>query len=318
MESYITKRKPQTIDNVFTALFEAKQKNNVTAPADNPLRPATQAALLAMFTDFNDAYNVRILARQAYRAKTNAKNVVMTNLRMNVSHFFQNLNNAIKRKVATFTPDVRTYYNLEENQTALPDLVKETDVQTWAYRIVTGDANRVAGTGGPALAFPSAAEVEAILLDVNTKVGEQSVAYSAYNNSQEALQALKTDALAVINLVWADVESTLVNDPDAGSRRAKAAQWGVVYVTVNNNSVAVKVTVTDDATGQPIENAEIFFEAADLEIFTNESGLAEGGTNYVGADVMRVEKAGYVIVNMPVTFTGSGEFVIGVALVSEV
>ena len=138
----------------------------------------------------------------------------------------------------------------------------------------------------------------------------------AYNTAQEELKTMMGFADVLVREMWAEIESAFAGDPDAGSRRSKAEQWGVVYVTIGPKKNKVQVTVLDSVTNEPIQDANIDFTLAGLEITTESNGVAVGYEDYVGEDTMTVTHLDYVTQVIPVTLLEDEGFSITVLLVA--
>lgn len=291
----------------------AKNKMDNTPASGNVFRGVTVVKLNDAFTDFGLKRQARMDAKVAYNGNTPVKNAAISKLRMFNSHFIQALNNAIDR--GEILPNSRGHYNIDENDGAVPNMVKEQDVMTWAQNIVNGEAARVA-LGGVPLTQPSAAEIQALRNDAQLKLNTQSTRYEAYNLAQEELKALMAQADVLVREMWAEIESAFAGDLDAGSRRTKAEQWGVVYVTIGAKKNKVQVTVLDSLTNEPIENAIVDFNLAGLEMTTASNGVAEGFEDYVGEDTLTVSHLDYVTQVIPVTLLEDEGFSITVLLVA--
>ena len=111
----------------------------------------------------------------------------------------------------------------------VPATHSEAELSRWAENLITGDAMRIA-QGGVAMAMPSVAQVQAAYTHYLADKADQSAKKEAYDLAQEALTALMPQARQIVKDIWNDVENTYRNDDDE-SRRRKAAEYGVVYVS---------------------------------------------------------------------------------------
>jgi len=304
---------PRSVESIWKAISMAKNKKDSMLPGNLVFRPATALKVDEAFIVFGAARQARLAAKFAYTTNTPVKNAAVNKLRSYCSLFIQHLNDGIVQEITT--PQDRVLYNIDENDGAVPNMVKEQSVMTWALNIKNGEAARVA-LGGTPLTQPSAAEIEVLRLDALAKLNTQSQRYEAYNAAQEELKALVADADVLVREMWAEIESAFAGDPDAGSRRSKAEQWGVVYVTIGPKKNKVQVTVLDSVTNEPIENANIDFALAGLELTTASNGVAEGFEDYVGEDTLTVSHLDYVMQVIPVTLLEDEGFSITVLLVA--
>ena len=310
--STTSRQLPRSVESIWKAIEMAKNKMDNTPAANNVFRGVTVVKLNDAFTDFGFKRQARMDAKVAYNGNTPVKNAAIAKLRMFNSHFIQALNNAIDR--GEITPNSRGHYNIDENDGAVPNMVKEQDVMTWASNIINGEAARVA-LGGTPLSQPSAAEISALRGDAQMKLNTQSTRYEAYNRAQEELKTLMGAADVLVREMWAEIESAFAGDPDAGSRRTKAEQWGVVYVTIGPKKNKVQVTVLDSVTNEPIQDANVEFALAGFEMTTGANGVVVGFEDYVGEDTLTVSHLDYVTQVIPVTLLEDEGFSITVLLV---
>lgn len=239
----LIKRLPRSVNEYYTCLTEAKEKKDTLGLGQNVLRAATALSLDNIVELFIEARQLRMLAKQKYSAATKDVQKGVAKLRMFNRHFLQHLFNAIERQeVGKYD---KAFYNIDEGRVALPLLRKMSKVVGTAMDIVKGETARVAAGGEPMLQ-PSAAQINALLDDLQPKLDLQSNAKSEFNNRQEDLQKLAKEAKKVVRTVWAEVQSSFVNDPDAGSRREKAEQWGVMYVHVKRKRKSRKAKREDE------------------------------------------------------------------------
>lgn len=295
--SSITRQLPRSLDSRYEVLGAARTKRDSLPPANSVLRAQTSTDLDDFFIHLQTARAQRLAAKQVYVANTQSKNVLVKKLRMFTSHFIQNLNHAIERE--EITADARVFYNLDENDATVPAMLKEQEVITWAQNVVTGEANRIAA-GGTALTQPSAAQIGTMLTATSAALAQQSLLYEAYNAIQEQLASHYTELDNFIKKLWAEIESAFADDPDAGSRRVKAEQWGIVYRT-QGNPVAVNIEVLDATTNEPLQDAEIAFQQAGFEVSTAENGNAQIHTTYVGTDTVTIEHLDYTTQTQAIT-----------------
>jgi hypothetical protein len=233
---------------------------NTPTPADRAIT-ADQWAKLddtvpnALFNRLLKDANDVDLAMAAQAPMTNSLAVTAARLTMFVSHFHQVLDLGIAR--GTFSVGARSYYGRDINATAIPDLSTYDAVLEAADAIVSGEAARAAAEAGGVptygagiqygsgvryssgnepptpfvpMALPSAAEVAAVRDQFRTVRAQAQQAEAATNREQEELSAYYAEAQALAVDICDTVEFFYRKDPDASSRRAKCAAWGVVYI----------------------------------------------------------------------------------------
>ena len=227
VQKELIKRLPRSLKEYYICLDAAKEMKDILGPGQQVLRPATAQHLDEMFLLFKAGHEQRILAKAKSLSATRAVQKAVAKLRMFDSHFLQHVFEAIEREEVKKYD--KAYYGIDDNSSALPVQRQMHQVMRTASDIIKGEAARVAAGGQPMLQ-PGAAQINALLEDLTPKRATQMNAKSEYNDRQEDLQKLAKEAKKVLRTVWAEVLSSFVNDPDAGSRREKAEQWGVQYV----------------------------------------------------------------------------------------
>jgi hypothetical protein len=152
-------------------------------------------------------------------------------LRLTISHFIQTLNNAITR--GALPREARTHFQLAIDTDRVPDLFSDADLLLWAQRIVNGEASRLAaaGAGAAPIAWPSAAEVDALRDTFIEQGGSQSAAKDRTDREQSDVEQLMPEVLAAIKDLWDTVEFNLRFETSNPSRRRRAREWGVYYAT---------------------------------------------------------------------------------------
>lgn len=223
-----SRRIPRTVEEHKEAMRVAKAKADAAPPgADLPITPEIVAVLLSFYPGFVAAIGAAKLSLSKQTAATRTKTLSYRKVAMLISHYFQALNNAIAR--GEIPVEHRNLYGLGTNDSRVPATRSEAELSRWAENLINGDAMRIA-QGGIAMAMPSAAQVQAAYTTYLADKTRQSALKEAYDRDQEALNALMVQARQLVKDIWNDVENTYRNDDDE-SRRRKAAEYGVVYVS---------------------------------------------------------------------------------------
>ena len=220
-----SRKLPRTDDQRTFALNTANNKAASTAPGLWLITNAQYTQLQAILSPWRGARQVvaDALAEQV-AATTLAKSTLLLLIK-NISHFIQVLNMAIDRGV--LPASVRAYYDLPVSHPEVPDINTPAEAQEWAVKISTGEANRIAD-GGTALAWPSAAQVEAARVAAANAENAQSTKKDAYDSAQSILAAQRPAADAFIKDLWDTIEFNLRAETAASLRR-RAREWGVAY-----------------------------------------------------------------------------------------
>ena len=256
------RRLPNTMPAVIRTLKTARDTAKNTPLADRAISAEQWAKLddsvPASFCNrlLKEASDVD-LAFAAQAPLTSVLEQTAARLTMFCSHFHQVLDLGIAR--GTFPAGARRYYGRDITANSIPDLSSYDAVAEAAENIVNGEAARAAAeaNGVPRfdsglrydsgvkyddaanatpgahipMAMPSAAEVGAVRDEFVALRNQVQQAEVNTNQQQEELGALYAEAQALAVDICDTVEFYYRKDPDDGSRRAKCARWGVVYVT---------------------------------------------------------------------------------------
>lgn len=221
------RRLPRTDEERASALNLAKKRKDEVPAAEVPMSGSTVSRLDTAQPTFRQALIDRGTALREQAAATAATDPERARLRMFISHFFQSFNNAVARGM--FIAEDRAYYQLDINSDAVPPLDSDEKLVTWAGNLLSGDAQRVAA-GGEAMAMPTAAEVQVVFDQFQTVSGTLADRKAAYDAAQERVASLRADADSLIVRMWNEIEAAYSEDA-APSKRRKARQWGVVYIS---------------------------------------------------------------------------------------
>lgn len=172
------------------------------------------------------------LALAAQAPLTDAANKALARLTLYVSHFHQVYDFGVARGV--FTAGGRAYYGREVGAASLPDLSSTAAVLEAAGKIAPGETRRAqaGGAGHVPMALPSAAQVAAILAEVEPLHRQSEAAKAHTDRQQEELGALYPEAQKLAVSICNTVEFNLSEREalESGGRRRIARLWGVVYI----------------------------------------------------------------------------------------
>ena len=217
--------------------------------------------------------------------------------KMFTSHFIQVFNFGVARSV--YPKADRAYYQLDVNSEALQPLGTEQEILLWGGRIKPGDLARVAA-GGAAMSNPTSTEVSAKVLDFKNKNDDQANKKTAYDHSQEAINTLHDEADKVIKKIWDEVE-TFYNEEEPASKRRKAREWGVVYVS--DVPLTFNIHAKDSVSNAAIEGVVCELLQTNNTQTTNASGDCEITSTITGSATFQFRHADYVtqdvVVNLP-------------------
>lgn len=305
----LQRKLPQSDVTREIALDAGKTKTDNTAPADVVLTPNTVTRLNTTQPLFKQKMQERGNALQAQSDSTAAKNASQAKSKMFISHFIQGFNNGADRDY--FPKSHKAFYQLDVNSDSVPIMDTEAEVNLWSDRLIEGDAERITA-GGAAMSMPSIAEVTTEVNLFKTLNAEQSTLKDAYDNAQEAVSDMRPEVDSLILRIWDEVE-TAFNDEPIESKRRKAREWGVVYVSTQKATITG--LVTDSVSGEPLQNVNVALIESEEIVQTDEEGMYTLKTSYTGEGTLEFALDGYTTQTFPVTIEEGGELTQDVSLV---
>jgi hypothetical protein len=308
----IQRRLPKSNETTERALTSAKAKNDSLKSGEKFLTTPTETRLNIIQPAYHNAMKARDNALALQAGSTSLVNKAAATARLFVNHFIQVFNLGVAR--GKYAKADRAYYELDVNSESVPPLGKEQDITTWGTRIVEGDADRVTA-GGADMVNPTAEEVGTAVDDFNDKNSDQSTKKDAYDAAQEAIIALNDEAQKVVRKVWDEID-TYYNEEEPSSKRRKAREWGVVYVS--DIMLTFNFTVTDSINHLPL--ADVLVELPDTGTSATSDGLGKAQLKSTITDeaTFRFSHPNCITKEQTITLTaGQLVFDIAVELVSE-
>jgi len=274
---------PQSNITRMSAIDSAEAKNTALGGASFLTAP-TQARLAAIQASYRAGYDGIAPAKQAMVLLSGQKNVLGAAAQRKNSRFIQVFNLAVEDGI--FPAADRAFYKLDVGTGNVPEMSTDAQILQVGKDLVKGEADRIAAGGG-AMAMPAIAEVNTAHTNFNNILMPHSTAVDAYDQRQEALDALNPEADAVIKKVWDEVD-TFYNEEEPASQRQNAREWGVVYV-LSGSPKTVTGIVADAVTALPIEGAEIFFRNGNKTVLSAANGSFELTTTLMGVQDILAE-----------------------------
>ena len=270
-------KRPLTNAQRDAAMRNAKtRKDSVPAPPEIPFMPGTITKLDIFQPNYHSKYLAVSSAKNVQTTLTGQIAQARKLAIYNEQDFIDNLNKAIRRGLIQASR--RSLYQLDVNSNTLPYIGSENDITTWGQNIADGEAARLALPGEVPVAFPSAGEVNTAVANFVTTNLNQANAKDNLNIAQEALETENTEADKFILKLWNEIE-TAFNTGDKPSMRARAREWGVVYVPSpgeepSPDEFSIMGKITEQGTNAPINEAEI------LVVETGQTVLSDSDGDY--------------------------------------
>jgi hypothetical protein len=294
------RRLPRTDAERDEALRNGKnRKDAVPPPALIPYTAATIARIDIVQPEYRAQYLVVSAAKNAQTGLTASVRQAFKMAVFYEQDFIDALNKAIRRE--EIPASARAFYQLNVNDETLPKITTESELTTWGQNIIDGEAARIAAGGAP-ITFPSVAQVTAKVTAFNTQNQLQANAKYTYDVALEALAAMNPDADKLILKMWNETE-TAFDEGNKPSMRNKCREWGVVYVpspgeTPSPDDYSMMGTITDSATGNPINEASVIIDDTPVLVQTDEGGKYFIPVQTPGTYNVTVYKGGYELKNI--------------------
>lgn len=218
---------PNTDEGRAKALKNAKEKAGNTDPAQWAISADTKKKVDAFLPDWEQELAERGEALSGQTEASREKDEAMGAAQMYMSHFWQVFNFGIERE--QYSASDRAYYQAPVNNSEIPWTLRESEILVWGQRLIDGEAKRIAA-GGAAMVNPNIDEVIVKYDAFVAAHNAQSTAKDEYDKEQEDVETKRPEADDLILDVWDEVEFTFRKD-DPPSKRRKAREWGVVYVS---------------------------------------------------------------------------------------
>ncbi|MBL7784277.1 MAG: carboxypeptidase-like regulatory domain-containing protein [Chitinophagales bacterium] len=273
----------------YAAIEVAKRKAAHLAPdEDKPITPATESRLNSVGAQYLAAYEEATTALAKQTKATEAAVTIRGVVKVYISHFVQVFNFGIERE--KYPLQDRSFYGLSINSGLVPSLNTESEIVQWGNSIIKGDAERTAMGGAP-MANPSTAEFKVVFEEMIQLIQTQSSLKNAYDKAQEKVNGMNEAVDKLILRIWNEI-NTFYDDHEAASRRRKAREWGVVFVSTDTSNI-VGGNVLNLADDKAIAGALVSFKEIEAQTTTDSNGRFSFKTDYMGEATITVEKIGF-------------------------
>jgi len=146
--------------------------------------------------------------------------------RIYVSHFIQVVNMGIAR--GELKPEVRKFYQLGNDEKAIPNLLSEKSLAEWGKKIIDGDQKRILAGGNP-IYNPSIALVKVNYEKFYDAWKNQKVLQANTVRTLKQVTAMRSEANRLVVKIWNGFENYYAGLSDE-EKREKCLHHGLVYV----------------------------------------------------------------------------------------
>jgi len=224
------RRLPNTDVARLRALKKAYQKGRELPPFKLAFSQITFNRIQAFLTNFEAVIRLYKNTYMVSIAKSKEYPLQFKKAKIYISHFIQVMNMAIAR--GEMSPNIRSFYGIEELNGRVPEMTSETEVIKWGERIIAGETERLKKGMNP-ITNPSIALVKIRFEQFMDAYRLKKINQKNNIRILNDVVNLRDQADEIILNVWNEVESYFSNLPDV-EMREKAAEYGISYVYRKN------------------------------------------------------------------------------------
>ncbi|HAF29068.1 MAG TPA: hypothetical protein DCG75_08465 [Bacteroidales bacterium] len=224
------RRLPNTDSSRLKALKNALKKGKDLTPMDLAFKQSTFQRMRSFLpkwekaiTEHKNTYDIQIKNNKEYLKK-------LKKVKLYISHFIQVVNMAINRGELQQT--VRTYYEIDENNSKLPSLNTESDIIEWGSKLIEGETKRKM-SGHTPITNPTIALLRVHYDNFMEAYKFQKMLQKNHSRALSNLADLRNEADDIILNVWNEVEDSYSELPE-DVKRENAQDYGLVYVYRKN------------------------------------------------------------------------------------
>jgi hypothetical protein len=220
------RRLPNTDQGRLRALKTAQSKGAQLPPMELAFSQKSLFDIKAFVPQYEQAIQQYQFSRdrQAKFGKSLSEHFKLS--RMYLSHFLQVVNMAITR--GELKPDVRSFYGLDRETKAIPDINTEQQLLEWGKKVIQGEDKRMS-QGGSRVFNPTIAMVKMRFEKFQENYDFHKDLLKTSQKMHEKVTQERETADQLIVKIWNEVEATFNNlEPD--QKRKKASEYGVVYI----------------------------------------------------------------------------------------
>lgn len=217
------RRLPNTDNARIRSLKTAIEK--MSASRDANIIKFDVISLETMLRNFENAQLMYKQSLEKQAAENRKLQKLVKNARLYVSHFIQVLNLCIAR--GEIKKDVRSFYNLEVDSQAVPDLATNEALLTWGEDIIKGENLRIQNGGAP-IYNPTIARVNVAYSQFKDGYFTQRTFQSTTARHLETLSQQREDIDKALCSLWNQIEAFFADlEPEEKLERCK--DFGIIY-----------------------------------------------------------------------------------------
>lgn len=219
------RRLPNTDKARIRALKRAQEMGKKLAPSELAYSPNLYSKISSCLPNFEQTILMQKEAYNKLRLKSNEYKNAAKRIRLYLSHFIQVFNMAVMR--GEYKAASRIFFEIDENDTKVPDLSTDNDLLLWGERIITGESKRIA-QGETTMQNPKITVIKVYFNEFKDKQKFQKILQDKYLRANLKVSEMRPTVDELILQIWNEVEKYFDEFP-AELKREYAKKYGVVY-----------------------------------------------------------------------------------------
>ncbi|MCF8225243.1 MAG: hypothetical protein K9J30_05150 [Bacteroidales bacterium] len=224
------RRLPNTDNARIRAIKRAHEKGTELPPFKLAFSQSMYQKIKTLLPSFENSIIEYRNALNIHAEKNKDYQLLLKKAKLYISHFIQVIDMAITR--GELSPDIRSYYKLNDKERKLPGLTSEEDIIIWGTNLMEGERERKLKGLAP-ITNPTIAVVRVHFEKFVEAYNHQQSIKKRANKSHQNLEKIRENADEIIQQTWNQIEDTFKDLPE-DIRRKKSADYGVVYIFRKN------------------------------------------------------------------------------------
>lgn len=219
------RRLPNTDAARIRAMKKALEKGKELPPNMMAFSSKTIIKLQKFLPSFESSLKLQRLTLSSQNNKSRDYNEIVKKARLYLTHFLRVMNMAIFR--GDLPEEVRAFYGLATNESAIPSLLAEKELLSWGKRIIEGEEFRIRKGGSP-ITNPTIAVVKVRYVNFVEAMNHHLTIIKKGLDYAERTNDLRKEADNIILGLWNEVEAYHKSLPEE-RKKNECENYGLVY-----------------------------------------------------------------------------------------
>ena len=229
------RRLPNTDAARIRAMRTALDKGTELPPNEMAYSSKTIIKLQKFLPLFERSIQLQRQSLASQNKKSRNYNEIVKKARLYLTHFIRVMNMAIFR--GDLPVETRAYYGLATNDSGMPPLNTENELQRWGKRIIEGEEFRIRKGGSP-ITNPTIAVVKVRYGNFVEAMNQYQALVKNSLDQAERTSDLRKEVDNIILQLWNEVETTSRSIPEE-RRKIECENYGLVYFYRKNELASI-------------------------------------------------------------------------------